>query len=146
MFELECIHKVPDSRVGTVYNTFEAVVPPFRLSASIKFQIVSFVQLTILLKPLCHPSVVPPFRCATLPLECIRKVPDSRFGTVYNTFEAVVPPFRLSASIKFQIVGLVQFTILLKRLCHPFARLEDLGSPQISHWFHPSLKSGSAWV
>ena len=29
MFELEYIHKVPDSRVGTVDNTFEAVVPPF---------------------------------------------------------------------------------------------------------------------
>ena len=36
------------------------------------------------------------------------------------------------------IVGLVQFTILLKPLCHPFARLEDLGSPQMvaSHWIH----------
>ena len=30
MFELECIHEVPDSRVGTVGNTFEPVLPPFR--------------------------------------------------------------------------------------------------------------------
>ena len=29
MFELEFIHEVPDSRVGTVDNTFKAVVPPF---------------------------------------------------------------------------------------------------------------------
>ena len=29
MFELEFILEVPDSRVGTVDNTFEAVVPPF---------------------------------------------------------------------------------------------------------------------
>ena len=54
--------------------------------------------------------------------------------------------YSLSASIKFQIVGLVQLKILLKPLCHPSDRLEDLGSPQMvaSHWFHPSLsKSGS---
>ena len=30
MSELECIHKFPVSRFGTVDNTFEAVVPPFR--------------------------------------------------------------------------------------------------------------------
>ena len=57
-------------------------------------------------------------------------------------------PFRLSASIKFLIVGLVQLTILLKPLCHPSARLEDLESPQMlgSHWFHPRLsKRGSAF-
>ena len=30
MSELECIHEVPDSWVGTVDNTFEAVVSPFR--------------------------------------------------------------------------------------------------------------------
>ena len=50
------------------------------------------------------------------------------------------------ASMKFQIVGLAQLTILLKPLCDPSARLEDLGSPQMvaSHWFHPSLsKRGS---
>ena len=33
----------------------------------------------------------------------------------------------LIASMKFKIVGLVQLTILLKPLCHPFARLDDLG-------------------
>ena len=30
IFELECIHEAPDSRVGTVENTFEAVMLPFR--------------------------------------------------------------------------------------------------------------------
>ena len=30
IFQLECIHEAPDSRVGTVENTFEAVVLPFR--------------------------------------------------------------------------------------------------------------------
>ena len=34
--------------------------------------------------------------------------------------------------MKLQIVGLVQLTILLKHLYHPSARLDDLGSPQMS--------------
>ena len=41
----------------------------------------------------------------------------------------------LSASMKFQIVGLVQLTILLKPLCRPSARLEDLGNRR---WWHPT--------
>ena len=64
----------------------------------------------------------------------------------FTIFSSVRECSSLSASMKFQIVGLVQLTILLKPLCRPSARLEDLGSPQMvaSHWFHPSLsKRGS---
>ena len=64
----------------------------------------------------------------------------------FTIFSSVRECSSLSASMKFQIFGLVQLTILLKPSCHPSARLEDLGSPQMvaSHWFHPSLsKRGS---
>ena len=64
----------------------------------------------------------------------------------FTIFTSVSEFSSFSASMKLQIVVLVQLTILSKPLCHPSARLEGLGSLQMvaSHWFHPSLsKRGS---
>ena len=47
----------------------------------------------------------------------------------FTIFSSVRECSSLSASIKFQIVGLVELTILLKPLCHPSASLEDLDVP-----------------